>query len=123
MMCSISKWIKQKFTNKQYRYSRLYKKKNRSKGKKVLNIAFRQGKLFKRFKNSERFRKILNELNASPSTVYYELNLLKVLEKHSKQEKSSLALNISKNYFKTKKETCKESGTELKKTELCNFLV
>ena len=58
---------------------------------------------------------MLNQLNASPSTVYYELNLLKVLEKHSKQEKSSLALNISKNYFKAKKEICKESGTELKK--------
>lgn len=66
---------------------------------------------------------MLNQLNASPSTVYYELNLLKLLEKHSKQEKSSLALNISKNYFKTKKETCKESGTELKKAELCNFVV
>ena len=51
----------------------------------------------------------IKELNVSRSTVYFKLNLLKVLKQYPKLEKSSLFLNFFKNYFKTIKETCKEN--------------
>ena len=54
-----------------------YEKIVRSKNKCILNAAFRQGKVFERFKNSERFGGMLKELNEGRSTVYFNLNLLK----------------------------------------------
>ena len=68
--------------------------------KTILNVALQQGKVFKRFKNSERLGDILKELNVSRSKVNFTLNLLKLQEKYPKLKKSSM--------------TCKESKTEFK---------
>ena len=40
----------------------------------IFKVAFRQGKIFKRFKDLERFREIIKELGVSRSTVYFKLN-------------------------------------------------
>ena len=58
---------------------------------------------------SERLGDILKELNESRSTVYFKLNLLKLLEKYPKLKKSLLTLNFFRSYFKIIKETCKEN--------------
>ena len=47
---------------------------------------------------------MIKELGVSRLTVYFKVNLLKLLEKYSKLEKSSLALNFLKNYLRTVKE-------------------
>ena len=52
-----------------------------SQKKGILNDAFRQGKIFKSSKDSERFAEMVKELGVSKSTIYFKLILLKILEK------------------------------------------
>lgn len=71
---------------------------NRSNKKGIINITFRQGRIFKRCKDSERFEDMLQELVVSPAMVYFKLNLLKLLKKYSKLKKSTLTLNFLKKF-------------------------
>ena len=48
------------------------------------------------------------------STVYFKLKLVKLLDKYSKIKYSLLSLNFFKDYSKTFKEVCKESGDQFK---------
>ena len=81
-----------------------------------LNVVLRQGKIFKRFKDLERFGDVFKKLGVSRFTVYFKLklNLLKLSEKYPKLKKSSSTLNFLNNYFKSIKEASKESETEFK---------
>ena len=81
-----------------------------------VNVVLRQGKIFKRFKDSERFGDVFKKLGVSRFTVYFKLklNLLKLSEKYPKLKKSSSTLNFLNNYFKSIKEASKESETEFK---------
>ena len=80
--------------------------------KRMLNATLRQGKFLKKFQNSKWSGKIIKELGLSRSTVYFKLNLLKLLDRYPKLKKSSLILNFQKNFFKTIKEVCKENKNE-----------
>lgn len=88
-----------------------------------LNVVLRQGKIFKRFKDSERFGDKFKKLGVSRFTVYFKLklNLLKLSEKYPKLKKSSSTLNFLNNYFKSIKEASKESETEFKQVKFCNL--
>ena len=86
----------------------------RSKKKGILNVAYRQGLQFKRFKQPNKFVEMLQEIDISKLTVYFKVKLVKILEKYPKLKKSSLSLNFFKNYLKTIKEVFKESGNEFK---------
>ena len=52
------------------------------------------------------------ELGVSKSAIYFKINHIKILDKFPKP--SSLSLNFFKDYAKTIKEICKESGSEFK---------
>ena len=52
---------------------------------------------------------MLKELSVSRSMISFKLNLLKLLEKYPKLQKSSLTSNFFQNHFKTIKQTCKKS--------------
>ena len=71
---------------------------NRSNKKGIINITFRQGRIFKQCKDSERFEDMLQEPVVSPAMVYFKLNLLKLLKKYSKLKKSTLTLNFLKKF-------------------------
>ena len=60
----------------------------------ILNIVFGQGKIFKRFKNLERFVEMAKELGVSRPTVSFKLNLLKILKKYRYLKKTSLSLKF-----------------------------
>ena len=81
----------------------------------MLNVAYRQGCVFKKFKESDKFMGMVKELGVSKSTIYFKINLIKILDKHTKLNKSSLSLNFFKDYAKTTKEICKESRSQFKK--------
>ena len=66
-----------------------YEKIIRFKKKGIINIAFRQERIFKWFKDSERFEGTV-ELNVSCWTVYFKLNPLELFEKYPKLKKSTL---------------------------------
>lgn len=75
----------------------------RSRKKGTLKIAFRKGRILKHFKESKGFVEIIKKLRVSRSTVYFKINLLKILEKYLKLTKSLLSLNVSIIYSKTVK--------------------
>ena len=80
----------------------------------MLSVACRQGCVFKEFKESNEFLDTRKKSRISISTINFKANLTNILVEFPKLKKSSLSLHFFKNYFKTIKETCKESGEEFK---------
>ena len=84
----------------------------RSKKKGIISIAYYQGKVFKRFKDKERFIKLVNEFKVHKSTIIFKINIFKLIDKHPKLMKSSMTLGFLKNYYKDIKQICKENSNE-----------
>ena len=57
---------------------------------------------------------MIRELSFSRSTIYFKINITKILEKSPKLKTSSLLLNFFRNCLKPIKEMSKESGSEFK---------
>lgn len=62
----------------------------------MLNAEHRQGCVFKIFKESNKFVEMVKELEVSKSTIYFKINLVKILGKYPKLKKSSLSLTFLK---------------------------
>ena len=52
--------------------------------------------MFKKFKDKEKFIKLVNQFNVHKSTVTVEINIYKLCEKYSKLMKSSIGLHFLK---------------------------
>ena len=91
-----------------------FEKITKHKKKGILNLAYKQGLLFKKLKELDEFTEMLRDTGISKSTIYFKGKLIKVLEKYPKLKKSSLSLNFMKNYMKSIKQVCKESSNEFK---------
>ena len=81
----------------------------KTKKKGIINVAFHQGQIFKRFKEKEKFAKLVNELGIHKTTIVYKINVFKLCEKYRKLLKSSIGLGFFKNYHKDIKAICKEN--------------
>ena len=57
---------------------------------------------------------MVKDIGISKSKIYFNVKLANVLEKSPKLKNSSLLLNFMKNYKKSIKHMCKESGNEFK---------
>ena len=84
----------------------------RTKKKGIINIAYHQGKVFKKFKDKEKFITLVNKLKIHKTTIIFKINTFKLCERHSKLLKSSIGLHFLKNYFKDIKEICGENAQE-----------
>ena len=84
----------------------------RTKRKDIIVVAFHQGKVFKRFKEKEKFMQMVKKLKIHKNTIFFKINLVKLIEKHLKLMKSSVTLTFLKNYFKYIKQICKENSSE-----------
>ena len=76
--------------------------------KKNIFIAYHQGKVFKRFKDKEKFIKLVNEFKVHKSTVIFKINMVNLIDKHPKLMKSSVT-----NHCKDIKQICKKIQTSL----------
>ena len=56
----------------------------RTKKKNIMSIAYHQGKVFKRFKDKEKFNKLVNEFRVHKSTRIFKINIIKLIDKHTK---------------------------------------
>ena len=83
-----------------------------TKKKNIISIAYHQGKYFKRFKDKEKFIKLVNELKVQKSTVIFKINIFKLIDKHPKLMKSSTTLRVLKRYYKDIKQICKDKSNE-----------
>ena len=81
----------------------------KKKKKGIINVAFYQGQIFKRFKEKEKFAKLVNELRIHKTTIIFKINVFKLCEKYRKLLKSSIGLGFFKNYYKDIKAICKEN--------------
>ena len=70
----------------------------RTKKKSIISIAYHQQKVFKRFKDKEKFIKLVHEFKIHKSTIIFKINIFKLCEKNPKLLKSYIGLGFLKNY-------------------------
>ena len=80
----------------------------KTKNKGTINVAYHQGEVFKRFKEKEKFVKLVSELRIHKTTIIFRINIFKLCKKHPKLLKSSIGLGFFKNYHKDIKAICEE---------------
>ena len=79
----------------------------------VINIAYHQGQVFKRFKEKETFAKLVSELGIHKTTIICKIKVFKLCKKYSKLLTSSIGLGFFKNYYKDIKVICKENEKDV----------
>ena len=52
------------------------------KKKRIINVAFYQGQIFKRFKEKEKFAKVVSELGIHKTTIIFKINVFKLCKKY-----------------------------------------
>ena len=70
----------------------------KSKKKGTITIGYYQRKVFKKFKNKEKFIKLINQFNIHKTTIIFKINIFKLCEKYPKLLKSTIVLDFLKNY-------------------------
>ena len=81
----------------------------KTKNKGIINVAYHQGQVFKRFKEKEKFAKLVSELGIHKTIIIFRINIFKLCKKHPKLLKSSIGLGFFKNYHKDIKAICEEN--------------
>ena len=84
----------------------------RTKKKGVICITYHQEKVFKKFKDKEKFIKLVNEFKVHKTTIIFKINIYKLCEKYPKLMKSSIGLGFLKNHYKNIKQICEENLKE-----------
>ena len=64
------------------------------KKKGIISAAYHQGKIFKRFKEKEKFVKLVSELGILKNTIIFKINVFKLCEKCPKLLRSSIGLGF-----------------------------
>ena len=86
----------------------------RTKKKNIISIAYHQGKVFKRFKDKEKFIRLVNEFKVHKSTIIFKINTFELIGKYPNLMKSSIGLGFLKNYYKDIEQICEENSKENK---------
>ena len=84
------------------------------KKKGIIIVAFYQGKVFKRFKEKEKFQEMVKKLKIHKSTIIFKINVFKLIEKYPKLMRSSVTLTFLKNYLKDIKKVCEDNLSDFK---------
>ena len=81
----------------------------KTKKKGIINVAYHQGQVFKRFKEKEKFAKLVSELGIHKTTIIFKINVFKLCKEYSKLLKSSIGLGFFKSYYKDIKAICEKN--------------
>ena len=81
----------------------------KTKNKGIINVAYHQRQVFKRFKEKEKFAKLVSELGFHKTTIIFKINVFKLRKKYPKLLKSSIGLGFFKSYHKDIKAICEEN--------------
>ena len=74
-------------------------------------IAYHQRKAFKRFKEKQKFTKLVSEFKVHKGTITFKINIFKLIDMHPKLMKSSVTLHFFKNDYTDIKQIFKENLT------------
>ena len=99
---------KRKIMKKQQKIIKRYEDIIKTKNKGIINVAYHQGQVFKRFKEKEKFAKLVSELGIHKTTIIFRINVFKLCKKHPKLLKSPIGLGFFKNYPKDINAICEE---------------
>ena len=86
----------------------------KTKKKGIMSIAYYQGKVFKRFKEKEKFIKLDSQLGIHKNTIIFKINVFKLCERYPKLLRSSIGLGFFKNYHKDIKTVCRENEEDFR---------
>ena len=86
------------------RYEDIIKTKNKG----IINVAYHQGQVFKRFKEKEKFVKLVSKLRTHKTTIILRINIFKLCKKYTKLLKSSIGLGFLKIITRTLKQFVKK---------------
>ena len=84
----------------------------RTNKKGIIRIAHHQGKIFKNFKDKEKFKSLVDKLGIHKTTIILKINISKLCQKYTKLLNSSIGLGFFKNYYKDIKVICNENECE-----------
>ena len=86
----------------------------KTKRKGIINVAYHQGQVFKRFKEKEKFAKLVSELGIHKTTIIFKINMFKMCKKYPKLLASSIGLGFFKVYHKDIKAICEKNEKDFK---------
>ena len=66
----------------------------------IVNVAYSQEQVFKKFKTKKKFTELVTELGIYRNTIIFRINVFKLYQKYPKLLKSSIGLGIFKDYHK-----------------------
>ena len=75
----------------------------RTKKKNIIFIVYHQAKVLKRFKEKEKFIRLVNEFKVHKSTIIFKINIFKLIGKYPK---------LMKSIYKIIKQICEENSKE-----------
>ena len=84
----------------------------KTKKKTIISIAYHQGKVFKKFKDKEKFITLVSRLEIHKNTIIFKINIFKLCERHPELLKSPICLGFFKSYHKDIKAICMENEQE-----------
>ena len=84
----------------------------RTKKKGIIRIAFHQSKVFKKFKDKEKFITLVGWLGIHKNTIIFKIKVYKLCERHPKLLELSAGLGFLKNNYKDIREICNENAQE-----------
>ena len=67
----------------------------KTKRKGITKVAYHQGQVFKKFKEKEKFAKLVSELGIHKVTIIFKINVFKLCKKYLKILTSSIGLGLS----------------------------
>ena len=74
----------------------------------IINVAYHQEQVFNRFKENEKFTKLVGKLGIHKTTIIFKINVFKLCKKHPKLLKFPIGLSFFLNYHKDIKAICEE---------------
>ena len=80
----------------------------RTNKKSIIRIAYHESKIFKKFKDKEKFKSLVDKLGIHKTTIILKINILKICQKYTKL----LNLGFFKNHYKDIKVICNENECE-----------
>ena len=87
----------------------------KTKRKGIINVAYHQGHVFKRFKEKEKFAKLFSKLGIHKTSIILKINVFKLCKKYPKLLTSSIGLGFFKDYHKD----IKQFARKIKKDFQC----
>ena len=78
----------------------------------ILELAYHQGVIFKRFKENSMFTSALTNFKISKSIINFKIGIVQFIHDYPKMKKSSISLHFLKNDFRIIKDVCREHSSE-----------